>query len=181
MPQRCAWSNLSRKNCYPAKFGERLIFMWPFGEANAAAIRTLKTRAGSRRAQWHLAGHERGRSTEAPYFLPGRIDPQICRGPKAQCRRHELFARFDGGGIVRVIVPKLDFSGIEVPVDSNDVGAIVRQCCCSRELRATIFSASSGNVAVSSLYFGSRLNSKEAIRLGRGWKGASTAAGIRHV
>jgi hypothetical protein len=45
-----------------SKFGERLIFMWPFGETNAAAIGTLKTRAGSGRAQWQcLAGHERGR------------------------------------------------------------------------------------------------------------------------
>jgi hypothetical protein len=52
---------------------------------------------------------------------------------------------------------------------SNDVGAIVRQCCCSREttrddLQRVIEYGRrwAGNVAVSSLYFGSRLNSKGA-------------------
>jgi hypothetical protein len=29
------------------KFGQRLILMWPFSETNAAAMRALKTRAGS--------------------------------------------------------------------------------------------------------------------------------------
>jgi len=44
---------------------------------------------------------------------------------------NELFGRFNGGGIVRVIVQKFGSNGIEMPVDADDVGAIVRQCCCS--------------------------------------------------
>jgi hypothetical protein len=44
---------------------------------------------------------------------------------------NELFGRFNGGGIVRVIVQKSGSNEIEMPVDTDDVGAIVRQCCCS--------------------------------------------------
>jgi hypothetical protein len=36
---------------------------------------------------------------------------------------NELFGRFNGGGIIRVIVQKLGYNGIERPVD--DVGAII--------------------------------------------------------
>jgi hypothetical protein len=38
---------------------------------------------------------------------------------------NELFGRFDGGGIVRVIVQKFGSNGIERPVDADDVGAIM--------------------------------------------------------
>ena len=44
---------------------------------------------------------------------------------------NELFGRFNGGGIVRGIVQKFGSNEIEMPVDTDDVGAIVRQCCCS--------------------------------------------------
>ena len=44
---------------------------------------------------------------------------------------NESFGRFNGGGIVRVIVQKFGSNEIEIPVDTDDVGAIVRQCCCS--------------------------------------------------
>jgi hypothetical protein len=44
---------------------------------------------------------------------------------------NELFGRFNSGGIVRVIVQKSGSNEIEMPVDTDDVGAIVRQCCCS--------------------------------------------------
>jgi hypothetical protein len=39
---------------------------------------------------------------------------------------NELFDRFNGGGIVRVIVQKFRSNGIERRVDTDDVGAIVR-------------------------------------------------------
>jgi len=39
---------------------------------------------------------------------------------------NELFGRFNGGGIVRVIVQKFGSNEIEMPVDTDDVGAIVR-------------------------------------------------------
>lgn len=38
---------------------------------------------------------------------------------------NELFGRFDGGGIVRVIVQKFGSNGIERPVDTDDVGAAI--------------------------------------------------------
>jgi hypothetical protein len=37
----------------------------------------------------------------------------------------ELFGRFNGGGIVRVIVQESGYNGIELPVDADDVGAII--------------------------------------------------------
>ena len=44
---------------------------------------------------------------------------------------NELFGRFNGGGIVRVIVQKFGSNETERAADTDDVGAIVRQCCCS--------------------------------------------------
>jgi hypothetical protein len=38
---------------------------------------------------------------------------------------NELFGRFDGGGIVRMIVQEFGSSGIEGPADADDVGAII--------------------------------------------------------
>jgi hypothetical protein len=38
---------------------------------------------------------------------------------------NELFGRFNGGGIVRVIVQEFGYSGIEMPVDADDVSAII--------------------------------------------------------
>jgi hypothetical protein len=38
---------------------------------------------------------------------------------------NELFGRFDGGGIVRVIVQKVGSNRIERPVGADDVGAII--------------------------------------------------------
>ena len=38
---------------------------------------------------------------------------------------NELFGRFNGGGIVRVIVEKFGSNGIERRVDADDVGAII--------------------------------------------------------
>jgi hypothetical protein len=37
---------------------------------------------------------------------------------------NELFGRFDGGGIVSMIMQKFGYNGIERPVDADDVGAI---------------------------------------------------------
>ena len=39
---------------------------------------------------------------------------------------NELFDRFNGGGIVRVIVQEFGSNEIEGPADADDVGAIVR-------------------------------------------------------
>jgi hypothetical protein len=41
---------------------------------------------------------------------------------------NELFGRFDGGDIVRVIVQEFDYNGIEMPVDADAVSAIIWQC-----------------------------------------------------
>jgi len=38
---------------------------------------------------------------------------------------NELFGRFDGGDIVRVIVREFGYNGIEMPVDTDDVSAII--------------------------------------------------------
>jgi hypothetical protein len=38
---------------------------------------------------------------------------------------NELFGRFDGGGIVRVIVQEFGYNGIELRVDADDVSAII--------------------------------------------------------
>jgi hypothetical protein len=38
---------------------------------------------------------------------------------------NELFGRFDGGDIVRVIVQEFDYNGIEMPVDADAVSAII--------------------------------------------------------
>jgi hypothetical protein len=38
---------------------------------------------------------------------------------------NELFGRFDGGGIVRVIVREFGYDGTELPVDADDVSAII--------------------------------------------------------
>jgi hypothetical protein len=38
---------------------------------------------------------------------------------------NELFGRFDGGGVVRMIVQEFDYNGIEMPVDADAVGAII--------------------------------------------------------
>jgi hypothetical protein len=38
---------------------------------------------------------------------------------------NELFGRFNGGGIVRVMVREFGYNGIEMPVDTDDVGAII--------------------------------------------------------
>jgi len=38
---------------------------------------------------------------------------------------NELFGRFNGGGIVRVMVREFGYNGVEMPVDTDDVGAII--------------------------------------------------------
>jgi hypothetical protein len=38
---------------------------------------------------------------------------------------NDLFGRFDGGGIVRVIVQEFGYNGIEMPADADDVSAII--------------------------------------------------------
>jgi hypothetical protein len=105
---------------------------------------------------------------------------------------NELFGRFNGRGIVRVIVQKFGSNEIEIPVDTDDVGAIVRQCCRSLDQAGAQNSqspikAAGGSVmgAVNSLYVwlstkfkrGHFTFSKGTIRLVRGWKGASTPTG----
>jgi hypothetical protein len=38
---------------------------------------------------------------------------------------NKLFGRFDGGGIVRAIVREFGYNGTELPVDADDVSAII--------------------------------------------------------
>jgi hypothetical protein len=38
---------------------------------------------------------------------------------------NDLFGRFDGGGIVRVIVQEFGYNGIEMAADADDVSAII--------------------------------------------------------
>jgi hypothetical protein len=46
---------------------------------------------------------------------------------------NELFGGFDGGGIVRVIVLEFDSNGIEMPADTDHVGAIIWHCAAPLE------------------------------------------------
>ena len=85
---------------------------------------------------------------------------------------NELFGRFNGGDIVKVIVQKFGSNKIEMCVDTDDVGAIVRQCCCSLDQAGAQNSqspikAAGGSVmgAVNPFMSGSRLNSKGATSL----------------
>jgi hypothetical protein len=38
---------------------------------------------------------------------------------------NELSGRFNGGGVVRVVMQKFDSDGVEVPVDADGIGAII--------------------------------------------------------
>jgi hypothetical protein len=46
---------------------------------------------------------------------------------------NELFGSFDGGGIVRVIALEFDSNGIEMPADTDHVGAIIWHCAAPLE------------------------------------------------
>jgi hypothetical protein len=45
----------------------------------------------------------------------------------------ELFGSFNGCGIIKVIVREFGYNGIELPVDADDVGAIIWHCAASHE------------------------------------------------
>jgi hypothetical protein len=48
---------------------------------------------------------------------------------------NELFGSFNGGGIITVIVWEFGYNGIELPVDADDVGAIIWHCATPHEWR----------------------------------------------
>ena len=76
---------------------------------------------GMERGQYPALLHFRGEPTHESVAVP-KLNVVVV---------NELFDRLNGGGIVSVIVQKFGSNGIEMPVDADDVGAIVRQCCCS--------------------------------------------------
>jgi hypothetical protein len=47
----------------------------------------------------------------------------------------ELFGSFNGCGIIKVIVREFGYNGIELPVDADDVGAIIWHCAAPHEWR----------------------------------------------
>jgi hypothetical protein len=103
-------------------------FLSAVGGSGSAYVRFRCGQPGASGSLSATRLNERGRQLRAA-LLRFRREPthESVTVPKLNVvAANELFGRFDGGGIVRVIVQEFDSSGIEMPVDADDIRAVVR-------------------------------------------------------